>query len=597
MSHKLTTENENARSAWWGIAVVLTLTFAVYAPTLRYQFVHDDRGQIVENPAVHSWRAVPTYFTAQVWAGVMPEELGNYYRPLFLLWLRINDVMFGNHAWGWHLTTVLAHVLVTLLVYLLVCGLGADRDVALLAALIFGLHPAHIEAVAWVSGVTEPLLGILLIGSFLCYLQWQREETRQWRLLSLILFALALLEKETGLILPVLLLAYEWILGQKSDPAPAFVAQPPSPPARGGGFLLWWGKALGKLWPYFLLIALYVPARIYALKGFSHAVTPLSTAQLIFTWPALIWFWIRHLVWPAGLSTFYNLPAVIHPTFRNFLLPAILDLAVGLALFLCVRRSRLAAFFTIWLVLPLLPVLNLRVFIADDFAHDRYLYLPSLGFAVLGAMLIKKVCMGPPRWRGLPASLLAAMVCLAAAMSYGTIAEGSYFRDNLTFYAHVLAKTPHNPYAESNYAILLAEGGQYGPALERFIDVVHYHPDYFNATYNLALTYYKLGKLPEAEQRFLEALRINPNKPDAYFYLGMTRFKSGRTAEAMDCLRRAIAIRPNGYAYHFALGIMLKSQGDLNGALREFKEELANNPGVQAAAEQAREIERQMSNK
>src|SRR5271165_1909293 len=89
----------SGRAGRWGILLVLALTFAVYVPTLRYQFVHDDRGQIVENPAVHSWHAVPTYFTAQVWAGVMPEELGNYYRPLFLVWLRINDAVFGTHAW------------------------------------------------------------------------------------------------------------------------------------------------------------------------------------------------------------------------------------------------------------------------------------------------------------------------------------------------------------------------------------------------------------------------------------------------------------------------------------------------------------------
>ena len=202
--------------AWWGIAVVLALTFAVYIPTLRYQFVHDDRGQIVENPAVHSWHAVPTYFTAHVWAAVMPEELGNYYRPLFLLWLRINDAVFGNQAWGWHLTTILAHVLTTLLVYLLAWRLGIGRDVALLAALIFGLHPAHIEAVAWISGVTEPLLGILLIASFLAYVQSRIEGARalKWKVISLVLFALAMLEKETALILPGLLLVYEWIFGE-----------------------------------------------------------------------------------------------------------------------------------------------------------------------------------------------------------------------------------------------------------------------------------------------------------------------------------------------------------------------------------------------
>jgi len=572
--------------AWWGIAVVLALTFAVYIPTLRYQFVHDDRGQVVENPAVHSWHAVPTYFTAHVWAGVMPEELGNYYRPLFLLWLRINDVVFGNRAWGWHLTTVLAHVLTTLLVYLLAWRLGIGRDVALLAALIFGLHPAHIEAVAWVSGVTEPLLGILLIASFLAYVQSRAEGAGalKWHVISLVLFALAMLEKETALILPGLLLAYEWCFGTEWGR-----------PLEVSKLLAWCGEALSRIWPYFLLVALYVPARIYALKGFNHPITPLSTAQLVFTWPSLVAFWVRHLLWPAGLSTFYDFPAVVDPTLRNFVFPAVFVACVGLMLIACVRSSRAAAFFAVWLVLPLIPLLNLRVFVADDFAHDRYLYLPSVGLAVLVAMLLKKVCVGPPRWLGVPSSLLVAGLCLAAGLGYGTITESSYFKDNLTFYAYNLTKAPRNPYAESNYAIVLGESGLYGPALEKFLDVANQHPSFYTAVYNLALTYYKMGNLTEAEEYFLRAMRINPNKPDDYFYLGMTYFKSGRTAEAIACMRQAIAIRPTGFAYHFALGVMLKTQGDLTGALREFKEELANNPTEESAAVQVKEIETQLA--
>jgi len=571
--------------ARWGIVVVLALTFAVYIPTLRYQFVHDDRGQIVENPAVHSWRAIPTYFTSHVWAAVMPEELGNYYRPLFLLWLRINDAVFGNQAWGWHLTTILSHVLTTLLVYLLAWRLGIGSDGALLAALIFGLHPAHIEAVAWISGVTEPLLGIFLIASFLSYVQSRVEGARalKWKVISLVLFALAMLEKETALILPGLLLVYEWIFGVEWGR-----------PLEVRRILTWCGGALGKIWPYFFLVALYVPARIYALKGFNHPVTPLSTGLLLFTWPSLMGFWVRHLIWPAGLSTFYDFPAVVHPTLRNFILPAIFDVCVGLALFACVRSSRPAAFFAVWLVLPLIPLLNLRVFVANDFAHDRYLYLPSVGLAVLMAMLLKKACWRSPRWLGIPASLLAAGLCLTAALSYGTITESSYFRDNLTFYAYNLTKAPHNPDAEANYATVLAEGGQYGPALEKFLDVVNRHPNHWAATYDLAFTYYKMGNMPEAEKYFLQAIRINPNKPDEYLYLGMTRFKSGRTAEAIASLRQAIALRPMGFAYHFALGVMLKTQGDLTGALRELKEELANNPGERAAAAQVREIESQL---
>jgi tetratricopeptide (TPR) repeat protein len=568
-----------------GIAVVLALTFTAYTPTLRYQFVHDDRGQIVENPAVHSWHAVPSYFTAQVWAGVVPEELGNYFRPLFLLWLRINDVAFGNKAWGWHLTTVLAHILTTLLVYLLARRLKVEQDVALLATLIFGLHPAHIEAVAWISGVTEPLLGVLLIGSFLAYLRSREVNAHavRWKTASLILFGLAVLEKETALILPGLLLAYEWIYGTEWGRRPG-----------AKEFVLWSKAALGKVWPYFLLIVLYIPARIHALKGFSHVITPLSTAQVVFTWPSLIEFWIRHLLWPVGLSTFYNLAEVLHPTLRDFTLPALLDIGTLLGLFLWVRSSRIASFFAVWLVLPLIPLLNIRVFLANDFAHDRYLYLPSIGLAVLIAMLLKKVCTGRQFWPGVPASLLAVSVCLTALMTYGTVRESAYFRDNLTFYASVLTKAPHNPYAETNYATLLAEKGQYGPAIQRFLEVTNDDPSYYNAFYNLALTYYKMGDTRHAEESFLRAIRVNPNNPDQYFYLGMTRFKAGRTAAAIPCVCQAIAIRPKGFAYHFALGIMLRTQGNGVAALREFKLELLNYPDEQRAAAQVEELEKQV---
>jgi tetratricopeptide (TPR) repeat protein len=569
--------------SWKGIAVVLALTFAVYTPTLRYQFVHDDRGQIVENPAVHSWRFIPTYFTSHVWAAVVPEELGNYYRPLFLLWLRINDVAFGNHAWGWHLTTILAHVFTTLLVYLLALRLGVSGDAALAAGLIFGLHPAHIEAVAWISGVTEPLLGVLLLASFLSYVQWRRERARKWILISLALFALALGEKETALILPGLLLVYDWVFGTEWGR-----------PLELKRIVASWGEALRRILPYFLLVVLYVPVRTYALKGFSHAETPLSNEQLVFTWPSLICFWIRHLIWPVGLSTFYNFPAIAHPTLKNFTVPGIFDVCVGGALLVGVRRSRTAAFAAAWLVLPLIPLLDLRVFVADDFAHDRYLYLPSVGLAILIALVLKKVCGGAPQWRGIPASLLAAALCLAAVLSFATVTQSFYFRDNLAFYAYNHAMAPHNPAAESNYATILAERGLYGPALEKFYDVVNHNPNYWTAIYDLGLTYYKMGNLPEAERYLLEAIRINPHKADEHFYLGVTRFKSGRTDEAIASVQRAIAIDPTGFAYHFALGVMLESRGDLTGALQEFKEELALDPEQQAAAAQIKEIENRL---
>src|SRR5574340_712765 len=190
--------------------LLLAATFIVYVGTLQFEFVYDDMGQIVNNPVVHSWRYLPWYFHSNVW--MQQYAVGNYYRPLFLFWLLLNYTLFGLQPLFWHLTTVLAHLAVTWMVYLLVRRLTSDQATAAIAALLFGLHPIHLEAVAWISGVTEPLLAMLLVPAFLCYLNYrERGRARRWLLLSLLLFALALLTKETAVVLPALLFAYAWI--------------------------------------------------------------------------------------------------------------------------------------------------------------------------------------------------------------------------------------------------------------------------------------------------------------------------------------------------------------------------------------------------
>ena len=119
---------------------VLAASFLVYLGTLQFEFVYDDLGQIVTNPAVQSWKYFPLYFRTNVWMQQLP--VGNYYRPLFLAWLLINHTLFGLHPALWHLTTVLAHVGVTALVYALALRLTRDRRIALVAALVVWFAPS-----------------------------------------------------------------------------------------------------------------------------------------------------------------------------------------------------------------------------------------------------------------------------------------------------------------------------------------------------------------------------------------------------------------------------------------------------------------------
>lgn len=571
----------NAVSPRLLLTFALLSTFAAYARTLKFQFVYDDQTIILANPAVQSWRYLPQYFTRHFWAGVYPQGPGNYYRPVFLLWLRLNYMAFGTHAWAWHLASIFLHLTATLLVYFLARRLLQDEWSAALAALIFGLHPVHIEPVAWVSGSTDPLLAILLIGSFLCFLKAREPlaKRRRWMVPSLFLFALALLDKEIAIVLPALIFAYQWFYG---SPSPA---KAPVPwlqrirPARRAAI------------PYLLLVCPYLAVRVWVLKGFSHVETNLPVATMIFTWPSLFWFWVKHLLWPAGLATFYDLPTVNHPGVGNFVLPAIGTLAVAGMVVWWARRSGEVAFAAAWLMLPLLPFLNLRLFVQSDYGHDRYLYLSSVGFAIIAACALRGLWLGHTKVRGMPAISLAGIVGIAALLGYSTERQSAYFQNDLVFYRHNVEAAPHNMYAKLFYAVVLGNMDRYGEAIPLLHQALEIDPEFWGANYNLGYTYYRLGDVDKAQRYLMKAAQIDPNKAGAFFYLGLTQLKLNQLDDAATAIRRAILIQPDGYGYHYALGIILKLEGDLPGALAQFQTEFQMNPAETAAQRQMAEIE------
>src|ERR1700739_2092140 len=102
---------------WAMEAAVCGVTALAYLATLRFGFVYDDVLQVFQSPALHEWRSFPQSFTSHVLAAIYPGAGGNYYRPLLLVWLRMNYVLFGPEAAGWHATTVLCHVFATYLVF------------------------------------------------------------------------------------------------------------------------------------------------------------------------------------------------------------------------------------------------------------------------------------------------------------------------------------------------------------------------------------------------------------------------------------------------------------------------------------------------
>jgi tetratricopeptide (TPR) repeat protein len=569
--------------------LVCALTALIYVATLSFGFVYDDIPQILKNPAVHEWRFVPQYFTSHVWAAIYPNSSGNYYRPLFLLWLKVNYALFGANAWGWHLTSVLCHVLATWLVFRIAEKLSGDRLTAFLTALIFGVHPAHIENVAWISGVTDPLMACFLLGSLYAFLNSQEHRgnsARAGRLrnvaLSLGLFAGALLVKETAVVLPLLILAFIVIFNDfESD----------DDGGRRESALV---AAIRAALPYVVVVLIYGFVRFRALGRWSHPTVPVGWPEVLLTWPAVLWFYVRHLLLPFRLSEFYSLDYLRQASAQAFWLPLALVLTSAIAVWwlsaLTRGRARnVTRLALVLIIVPLLPVLDLRSLTAGDIVHDRYLYLPSVGFALLMAILIRELGRGlseRPRiiWQ---AALSAFIVVNFAALAIG---QEMQWANDILLYTRGVESAPENLTVRDNLANALLEVSQPARAIPLYLEVLGRNPSFWRSNYNLGVAYYKIGNYQGAEGYLRHAISIEPSDSDQYIYLALTQLQLRRLSEAADNAERALARNPHARGYHFALGLIEEAGGDRTAAATEFTAEIAEHPENAAAAAELKKL-------
>ncbi len=544
------------------MAVVLLATAAAYFWTLRFGFVYDDLGQIVSNPLVQSWRYVPMYFRGNVW--MQQSALGNYYRPVFLTWLLLNHTLFGLHPALWHLTNLLAHLGATALVYVLTLRLTREQKVAAIAALIFGVHPVHVESVAWISGVTEPLLALLMIPSFLAFMNYRENKAGKWLGVSIALFAAALLAKETAVILPGLLVAYV-LLCPGVD----------------------WKKrvtdAVKGVAPFVVVTLIYLVVRAGALQGIAHRTVDIPASVSLYTLPSVLWFYLKQLCLPVGLSAFYDTPYVTHVSWKYLLAP-LLGVVVMLAVIAMAwwkSRSPVVGMAAVWMLLPLAPVMNLSLLPMGDFVHDRYLYLPSIGFAILVAMAMAKlddISIAPQY------ASAAVAGAIAVAMIAGTITQSLPWRDDIPLYVRGMRIAPNNDLPRNKLAATFVARGMYDKGIRMYEFVLAVDPDYWYANYKMGYAQYMTGHPDKAEQYLARCVAVNA-VPDALYYLGLSATKLKKYDQAESALREAIKRDPKAPGYEFALGMAMKEQGKLQPALESFRAELAANPndaGTQA---------------
>ena len=568
------------------------VTAAAYAGTLAFGFVYDDVPQILKNPAIQDWRYLPQYYTSHVWAAIYPDSAGNYYRPLFLLWLRLNYALFGAAPAGWHATSILCHIVATCLVFRIAQQLTGDRMIGFAAALLFGLHPAHIENVAWISGVTDPLMACFVLGScaaFLNFLSSRKVSQLAW---SLGLFALALLSKETAVVLPLLIFALSLVRpGITQNNRAPNTRQADHPPHKAVA-------AMRQAAPYVLLALIYAGVRYWALGGFAHPTISIPWTEVFLTWPSVLCFYAKHLLLPLHLSEFYSLNYVGRATAGSLLWPLALLLALGLALYFLIRilpQKQVASFALALIVLPLLPVLDLRSLTPGDIAHDRYLYLPSAGFALLVALSIAALERYlPERQRVIaPAAFIGIVSLTFAAL---TLTEQTQWGNDIRLYSRGAESASDNLTVRDNLANALLAANQPERAIPLYVDVLKRNPNFWRSNYNLGFTYYKVGNFAAAEQSLQRAILIDNRDADQYIYLAVVELQLKKLTAAADYARQAIARNPHARGYYFILGLICESQGDTKAAITALKTEVTEHPDNAPATAELQKIEGSAAN-
>lgn len=561
---------------------VVVLTFLVYAGTLNFQFVYDDRAMVLDNPAIQSWHNLPQLFGQHLWSGQSGTN-ATYYRPIFMTWFVLDHWLFGFGPMGWHASVLLLHLISTALVFLLARRLLVDDVAATIAALVFGLHPVHVEGVAWVTGADNPLMAALCLGAFLCWLRFRDGGARRylWLAASLLQYGCACLTKEPGITLVGLVFCYEWLT------------------ASGESFRTRLSRATMRSLPFLAVALLYLAQRRAVLRGFAHAMVNLPAHLVPLSWPKVLTMYARLLVWPAGLSPLYDTHYTVTLDVREFWLPLASLCAIALLLWFVIRRLpspggpslRAMAWFSLaWIVLPLLPLLDLLALEPREMVHDRYLYLPSVGLCLLAAIALRRVRWGNAKLFGQPLAQALIVVLLAVSFSSATVRQSSYWANDLLLFDRAATISPRSPAALNNLANALLEHKYYDEGIAVHERLVQLDPNFWQSHYNLAHAYDQIGRDPDAERELAQAARLNP-APHIFVYLAVVEMKMNQPAAAEQNLRAALRIAPPSAGEYELLGLALEQQGRWSNAVEAYERELAvhpNQPKVRAELDAAR---------
>jgi hypothetical protein len=564
-------------------ALLFLITLALYARTVRYQFLNYDD----EDYVTHNLHVQEGLTRASMWWALTSLDASNWH-PLTWLSLQLDAEIFGlNYPGGFHLTSVALHGLNVVLLYWFLQKTTRLAWRSAFVAALFGWHPLRVESVAWVAERKDVLSGLFWLLTMLAYARYAFRPSAGRYLLPIILFAAGLLAKPMLVTLPLILLLLDyWPLGRIG---PAACIPPPASrtPFPVGRLHL----VIEKL-PF---AALSVASIAITLVAQQHG-SAINAISFSLRWRnAVVSYvtYLRKMLLPVDLAVFYPHPVNGWPL-STVITAALLLIAITIFVLWCNGRWPYLAVGWFWYVIAMLPVIGLIQVGAQAYA-DRYTYLPMIGIYVMLSWGLADVLMAfrcPAAVTGALATVIV-LACLAT-----TSRQLEHWRDSVSLWRHTTSVTPPSYVGELNYGSALTEVDRRTGFLDNwpaaklhFERAMRLDPAPVTAYLDYALGMARLADYPEAIRYFQKALAVRPKFPPAHNSLGKVLLDLGRKEEAIEQFRIAISLRPDYSMYHYNLGVAFREKGDLARAVQEFEEALRLDPhylDAQVALDRAR---------
>jgi tetratricopeptide (TPR) repeat protein len=545
----------------WGVPLILlVVTLAAFCPVFGAGLTYDDFA-VVHGPGANEAGAI-----------LAPSRWLEFGRTTRILSLELDRALFGDRTSAYHLQNVFWHFVASLGVFALARRLSGSSGIGLAAALLFVVHPIHVEAVANISNRKELLASAFALGSMLAYLRFLGGSTRyRWLWFGLSILALwgAFLSKETTVMLPFVAVVAELMFVPKER---RLLSR--SVPVLAIGLVL--GIAA---------LALYVSGRFdfgdlrtISTFGGYEGVPEMSTA--ILTSARAFWIQVRLLLLPVGLTPDHSIAlsrSLVDPATT---LAAWVGLAGVVALpFLLRRREPLVAFGLAWFLLFLVPTSNLVPI--SYYVAERYLYLPSVGLSLAAVRVAGRILDGLPergRRAGIRRAGLGLGVATLAVLAFAAFSYTRDWRDERSLWERVLRSNPDSWKAHNNLGVDDFLAGRVESAIAHFDRAIENNPRSAQAWYNRGNAWNRLGRADKAIADYARALEIRPDHWAAAGNRGAVLLSVGRIEEATADLDRAIEIHP-GYANaYFNRGLAHRAAGRTEEAIRDLEQALEIEP-------------------